>query len=268
MTFCEARFADEAAAIAYLRDLHDSLSEQDDLSPGNPHVTALLSGFVSRLCAWQAEGFGAALPDSPALADLAEALPRLCAEAEGLMEAWWCRRLLEARDDAGSFIRSFWYYDNYRSLIEAEWALIGTAPFSRIVFLGSGALPLTALLLAQHTDCPILCIDREADACDLSNRLIKKAGRAGQIATRHGDAAEMTFRPDDCVLCASLLRGTSHYARLVEARAETVIVRDSEGVFRFCYRAAAPLPAPYARVRQTAPNPAHLNTSVLYRFGA
>lgn len=264
MGLCEAQFAESARAISYLKSVYHDLAGQADLSPENPLVTGLLSELVHCLGAWHRANFGADLADAPDMQDVALGLPLLCAEAETQMEKWWCRRLLARREAGALYLPSFWYYDNYRSLVEAEWALADPAKIARVVCLGCGALPLTALLLAEKTRCPITCADRDAETCELAAQLVHEAGLAEYISIACLDAADVALRPDDLVLCASLLEGSGHYARLAEAQAGQVIVRDAEGVFRFCYRPAAPLPKPYTAVSKSPASGTHINTSVLY----
>ena len=49
-------------------------------------------------------------------------------------------------------------------------------------------------------------------------------------------------RPDETIICASLLRAPGLFAALQERRARRLIIRDAEGPYRFCYRPAT-LPA-------------------------
>jgi hypothetical protein len=236
--------AQRDTAAAYLEGVVRTLSGEADLSPANPKVTRLLSDLVERLREWHAQGFGGDLPDAPEFINITLALPPICARAESEMEKWWAERLIAAPGDIKTALRRFWYYGNYRSLIHAEWDLIGGLDFARIVFLGGGALPLTAMLLAAKTDRPICCVDRDGAACALARRLIERAGLRDRVTICEGLAENARFGQDDLALCASLLQGDAHYAGLAAAKVRFVLARDSDGVFRFCYR---PAPAPPAR---------------------
>jgi hypothetical protein len=266
VTLSAPDFPRQADAIAYLHSLTETLAKESDLSPQNPRITALLSGFVRQLGLWHAQGFGEKLADAPELHRVSLELPRLCGQAESLMEKWWCRRVLAAGADAGAVISSFWYRDNYLCLIASEWRLIQNLPFDRIVFLGSGAFPLTALLLAERTRCNILCVDRDAEASDLAQRLISVARLSDRIAVHCMATENVHLHAGDLVICASLLDGDGHVYAMRKARVRHVLVRDGEGVYRFCYRAVAPLPPPYTAIASARGGQAHINRSVCYHY--
>jgi hypothetical protein len=116
------------------------------------------------------------------LAEAAAHLPRLCGLAEVETEKWWCRRFLAEAGFSPGSLEAFWYFENYRHLVEAELSLLGAELGSRAVLLGSGSLPLTAL--AVH------CVDHDGEACGLARRLIHALGITGQIEIVAGNAED------------------------------------------------------------------------------
>jgi hypothetical protein len=117
-----------AHAIEFIRQVHETLSEQTDLSPKNPIVTDCSKRFIEFLSTTYQEDWANRLPDAPELAKVAGHLPLLCGRAECQMEKWWCRRLIADRDISFNSLTEFWYFENYRSLVTAELALLGRAP--------------------------------------------------------------------------------------------------------------------------------------------
>ncbi len=232
----------QTEAVAFLTTTYRTLARQQDLSPNNAEVNSCLGALVSTLRAWQAAGFGAALCDHPDLAGVAAGLPQLCAAAEAEMERWWCRKILASPCPGAQSLAAFWYLDEYRDLCRSELALLGGRRAERFAFLGSGALPLTAILLAQsEPDICIGCVDRDDDACDLAERLIALLGLGDRVSVTCADAADHRPASGETIICASLLNAPGLYARLHERRAERLLIRDAEGPYRFCYR-QAPLP--------------------------
>ena len=232
----------QADAIAFLKATHRTLAEQEDLSPNNPEVNNCLGALVATLRSWQAAGFGADLSDHPDLADVAALLPQLCAAAEAEMEKWWCRRILADPCPGAQALAAFWYLDEYRALCRSELALLGDRRAECFAFLGSGALPVTAILLAQTApDICVECVDRDGEACELAARLIALLGLAGRVKVSEGDARDYRPSTEETLICASLLHAPGLYARLADANAERLLIRDAEGAYRFCYR-PAPLP--------------------------
>jgi hypothetical protein len=252
---------DRTGAIAFLTQTYRSLAEQSDLSPNNPAVNQGLATLVATLQRWQAAGFGATLADEPELAEIAGELPRLCGQAECAMEKWWCQRILQSVCPGVQALEAFWYLDHYRELCEAEYRIIPDAA-GRFAFLGSGALPMTAILMAQaHPHIEMACIDSDGEACDLAHRLIKWLNLAERITVREMRAENYAPRRSEIVICASLLQAPGLYPALEKAGAARLMVRDAEGVYRFCYRPAA-LPEHGFVERARAPlSPTRINTS-------
>jgi hypothetical protein len=257
----------QADAIAFLEGIHATLSRQTDLSPNNADVNSCLSHFVATLKGWQRAGFGEALPDTARGARLAEQLPPLCATAECEMEKWWCRKILASDCPGAKALAAFWYLDEYETLCRSELALIEGGEGERFAFLGGGALPVTALLLALRCpDASVACVDCDEEACDLANRLVTLLGLGDRV--RIGDSRAETYaaRSGETLICASLLRAPSLFEHLAVQRAQRLIVRDAEGPYRFCYRPAALPGAAYVEHSKSAISPDRINTSRYFKL--
>lgn len=231
-------------AATFLNAVHETLGSQQDLSPENPKVNSCLSRLVATLQDWQRRGYGSDLADDPDFAGLASSLPRLCARAECEMEKWWCRRILASECRGVQALAAFWYLDNYRSLCRAELDLLGHAQAGRFTFLGSGSLPLTAILLAQESpETDVTCVDCDGEACEMAEELVSLLGLSRQITIANSDARSSQPRSDETVICASLLDAPGIFDHLGACNVKRLIVRDAEGPYRFCYRPAE-LPGP------------------------
>jgi hypothetical protein len=258
-----------SGAIAFLLATYRSLSEQQDLSPNNPSVNRALGALVAALQQWQARRFGANLLEDQALAEVASSLPKLCGAAECEMEKWWARRILQSGCAGVQALEAFWYLDNYRALCQAEWRLMAGSPSRRYAFLGSGALPMTAILLAEtHPEVAVRCIDRDPDACDLAERLVRRLNLSHRIAICPMSAEDLLPLADETVICASLLSAGDLYPGLHRAGARRLLIRDAEGVYRFCYRPAALPQSGYVQRGRTPLSAARINTSLYYEATA
>jgi Nicotianamine synthase protein len=254
-----------AHAIEFINQVHEKLSEQTDLSPNNPIVTHWAKRFVEFLGATHLEDWADHLPDAPELTKATAHLPLLCGRAECQMEKWWCRRLMASPDMSFNGLAEFWYFENYRSLIDAELALLGPTAATRATFLGSGALPLTAVLLARRLPgLRVRCVDNDAEACELSRALIRRLGMDDRTTIIEARAEELQFRPSDIVICASLLQAPMLYDALAKYGVKTVVVRDAEGLFRLCYKPASAPPIGYCPAGRTAACASRINVSRLF----
>ncbi|RIA47274.1 nicotianamine synthase family protein [Dichotomicrobium thermohalophilum] len=246
-------------AIVYLNETLNTLRQQDDLSPDNPQVTETLRCLVATLRTWHRDAFGADLANDPALAEARTELPRLCGAAECQMEKWWCRKAL-ASDAPERVLWEFWYLPNYLSLHNAETALAGPAPLRQTVFLGSGALPLTAILLAQADErARVRCVDMDWEACALAEALIGALGLQDRIAVQHARGEACDVPKDAAVICASLLDAPGLYAHLAASGVARLLVRDVEGVYCWLYRPADRPGPPFRQRARTAPSSTRIN---------
>lgn len=112
------------------------------------------------------------------LCSLLEQLPeihKLCSDGEFAMECYWSEQI-------SSKIKSldqFPYYQHYQKLVKAEQQLLQKFQRydqKRMLFVGSGPLPLSALLFAQNFQWLATCLDKEHQAYQLGKALI-----AGQV---------------------------------------------------------------------------------------
>ena len=170
-----------------------------DLRPG-PLVNGLFQSLVAAALA--------AAPHELLDARTIEALHRLCSRGEANLEAHWASRI-HANPES---IVDFPYLDNYRKLAAAEYRAIvdalGAAPRT-LVFVGSGPLPLSAVLLAQSGHgLRVTCVDRDVHAVRqgwrVARALIGPGARAALTFAR-ADAGKHDYSAYDVVLVAALV---------------------------------------------------------------
>jgi len=252
-------------AIEFIKQVHETLSEQMDLSPNNPIVTDWSQRFVEFLRATYLEDWANRLPDAPELAKVTGHLPLLCGRAECQMEKWWCRRLIAHHDISFGVLAEFWYFENYRSLVTAELALLGPTIGSHAIFLGSGALPLTAVLLARLLpELRVQCVDNDPEACELSRILVRRLRMDDRTTIIQGRAQNVQFQSNDIVICASLLEAPGLYDALAKNGVKTIIIRDTEGLFRLCYKPASEPAIGYCPGPRTAVCSSRINISRVF----
>src|SRR5262249_24551791 len=153
------------------------------------------------------------------------------------MERFWVERLLARRRLTLKDLEEFWYYGNYEGLWALEQMLLGQDFIPRLVFLGSGPLPLTAVMAAfVQTIEKILCVDCDDAACELSSKLLQALGLESRVTIHRASAQSFDFSPHDLVICASLMEGKARlYDRLLRRGVAKFMVRDVEGAYRYLY---------------------------------
>lgn len=131
---------------------------------------------------------------------------QLCARGEGHLEWLWAERVLA--DPA--VVERFPYLDNYRLLAEAEYRAIRRSldgPPGRLVFVGSGPLPLTAVLLSRaEPDLEITCVDRDAAAVRTGKAVAGAlSGGSSKLRFVHADAGRFDYSGFDIAVLAALV---------------------------------------------------------------
>ncbi len=251
--------AESEKASEFLHTVHDILRTQIDLSPENDSVNVNLSALVSRISEWTDYNQLTLADFSQDTNQLLKTLPPLCAKAECQMEKWWANKII--RNEAS--LESFWYLKNYQFLMQQELELLQHLRPEHIVFLGGGALPLTAILMAySNPDLKVTCIDKDSHACRLAEALVKKLGLTPRIKIIETDAESYNYSPKDLVICASLLETNNLYRNLYNNNVLDIIVRDSEGLYRFIYQSAQqPSSTKYMEIGRTELNSECINIS-------
>ncbi len=186
----ETRPAGAATVIAQVRALHEALLGRPHLRP-EPSTNELFGRLVSlAIDPAAARDAGAVLAD-PAVERLLPSLRRLCAEGEFELERSWAERIV-GHPDARAELARFPYHQNYGDLTRLEHHTVAgltSSPVRRVLFIGSGPLPLTSLLLAERYGCEVDNLDREPDAVRLGADLAAALGSGG-LRFRGGDVLD------------------------------------------------------------------------------
>jgi len=192
----------------------------------------------------------------PELQAMRARLIRLCADAEGLLEAHYSD-LLAGFDSPLDHLALFPYLSNYLLLSELEHGLLARhvpgPPPARVAFLGSGPLPLSSLVLAAR-HLPAASLDNY-DMCGEANERARRLVRAdadlgARMAFRTADAALLTreqLASYDVVFLAALVGVTAedkarvlHHLGRHMAPGAALVVRSAHGARAFLYPVVDP----------------------------
>jgi nicotianamine synthase len=173
--------------------------------------------------------------NNPEIIEILPGLRRICAEAEGYLESHWADIIigtenqfqdedtgrssslvvqLLANNAVSQRLMDFPYFNNYVDLTRLELAAIHSVdptPIRKIVFIGSGPLPLTSLQLLQISPSilEILNIDHNCAAISQSSRLSKRLGSKGKgMHFLCAEAGSCDLRDFDVVYLAALVGST------------------------------------------------------------
>ncbi len=148
----ETRPTTAAAVVEQVVALHDALLARPHLAP-EPATNELFGRLVALAVDPAAARDADAVLGDPTVARLLASLRHLCADGEFELERSWARRVVD-HPDPGAELARFPYHQNYGDLTRLEHHTVAgltASPVRRVLFIGSGPLPLTSLLLAEHS---------------------------------------------------------------------------------------------------------------------
>ena len=204
-----------------------------------------VNAFFSELCEFARDKIDYELDFDPIfVSDEVKDLQEVCAVAEGEMEKFWSKKIQFAQDPQ-KMLKSFIYYQNYEDLAGLEYALLASqnAGFGKVLFVGSWALPLTAIILAQNWWVCSVLIERDEEAVELSRGLVQALGLEDKITIKKTDFL-VYFEDDshyDAVILASLLFTSGDTEELVTHLVKNIkfkncLVRTVRGMRQLLYK--------------------------------
>lgn len=203
---------DEVAASVV--DLHRRISWMPDLRP-SPDANSLFTELV-RLVVDTPDGLAAAVLAHADVRTIAPDLRDLASRAETELEFAWARQI-SGSEEPGSEMHRFPYLGNYEKLCRVERGLIAAAldePPRSVAFVGSGALPVTSLVLADEIGCELVNVDRDEQALDAAAGAVRALGLRN-VRFAHAEAAATDVSGFDVVLLAAMVGTTDAEKRAV-----------------------------------------------------
>ena len=84
-------------------------------------------------------------------------------------------------------LEKFTHYSNYVQLAQSEYQGSGLKPGDCVVFLGSGPLPLSLIIMCHQNGLKGVGIEQEPDRAKLSRKVVEKLGLSDQIEIKTGN---------------------------------------------------------------------------------
>lgn len=191
--------------------IHYQLTQINDLKPGE-HVNTIFKKLVSMSTFQYDDQTVSSVLNDARVKALIPTLRSMASQGEYLLELTWTTNLIEQTreyQNGKPNLSRFVYYQNYQDLVQLELhALHGVgARLDNIVFIGSGPLPLTPILMFQHLPQSIMHnIDRDQVSITISNLLLQKLGISHGFRQHVMDAISYPdFKSADVVMLGALV---------------------------------------------------------------
>ncbi len=180
-----------------LKLLYNQIIKLDDLKPSEK-TNQLFSKLVSFAVSQK--------KNSLSRAELTK-LQKICCDAEYQLEKHWAEKLLGSAN-AAKALKKFPYNENYKKLTQLEWlSLLGCTKHieHKILFIGGGPLPMTAIFLAVDHNQKVTILEKEEEAYEISKKLVGSLGLGSKIKIINEDASEFKkYGKYNCFFVAAL----------------------------------------------------------------
>ncbi|VTL98239.1 Uncharacterised protein [Pseudomonas aeruginosa] len=164
-----------------------------------------LSGLIGEDCSraqWQADS------DDPALQALGLRLRDAAVQALCELEKHLCQGALHEPGEMGR------YLGGLLESIRGELDSAGIDADARVLFVGSGALPTSALVLAREVGAHLCCLDIDEEALGCAREIARCQGLEARMQFSSRPPAELAFSRDAThFLIASLVQQKARYWR-------------------------------------------------------
>lgn len=128
--------------------------------------------------------------------------------------------------------RDYRLYERFLRLTKAESALAGIRPSDKILFIGSGPSPISAILLSRINSAKVDCYDRSSEACTASQRVVDRLGLSDRITVSNSSGEDGKVYGYDVIVVALLAQPKDRIMDNIWFHAPQnvrVICRNSEG---------------------------------------
>lgn len=122
-----------------------------------------------------------------------------------------------------SRINEYKLYDRFFHLLSKEIRLLKDHRYEKILFIGSGPFPITAILLAILTGRHVDCLDKNEQSAETSRKVLEKLGMSDKITVYAGDGSTFPVEQYDVILNALLAKPKASIMKNVRRHGKTCV---------------------------------------------
>lgn len=232
--------------IAFIREANELLQEELDLSPANQLVTNVISRLSLQLRShYLLEEVQAVLSNEYIRMNLRKLQDKL-SEAEFLVELSDSRHICKSEDSVLDIVTRLPVWNIYMALVSRELSALrrfikqdSHAVKSPIVFVGSGPMPLSPIILHLFGGVEVVCLEIDAVAYDASCSLLERMGLGTKVNVILENGSEFDYSSYSRIFVASLVRNKLAVLEQISRTSQNplVAVRTAEGMRQIMYEA-------------------------------
>lgn len=230
--------------ITLVKETHDVLHRESNLTPLNSEITKPISIFTEALRQSYTPEEVKYVMGNVEVAALQKGLLSKLSEAEFQMELFDSRHLSHQPEFGLASLFQYKNWGNYDSLVGEELKQLRKISqpeeiTSPVVFVGSGPLPLSAILLHLRWNVSVFCLDIDPDACEAARFMLERINLSDNVQVVQGDGADFDYADYQHVFIASLVTQKDQVLEQIRRTnpGALVAIRTAEGIRRLMYEA-------------------------------
>ncbi|MWV44661.1 hypothetical protein GRF59_13665 [Paenibacillus sp. HJL G12] len=232
--------------IAFIREANELLQKETDISPANPLVTDIISHLLLQLRSRYVPEEVQVVLNNEYIRMNQQRLQDKLSEAEFLVELRDSRHFCNLEGPALDIVTSLPNWNSYISLVSQELHILrqfirqdGHAKKSPIIFVGSGPMPISPIILHLIGGEEVVCLEMDSVAYDASCKLLEHLSLEDKVTVVMGNGSEFDYSSYSRIFVASLVRNKQAVLEQISRTSgdPLVAVRTAEGMKRIMYEA-------------------------------
>ncbi|OBZ12635.1 nicotianamine synthase family protein [Bacillus sp. FJAT-26390] len=232
--------------IAFIREANEILQKELDLSPANQLVTNIITQLSIQLRSrYLPEEVQAVLGNEYIRMNQRKLQDKL-SEAEFLVELSDSLHICKSEDSVLDIVRSLPNWNIYMALVSKELSTFrrfirqgSQTEKSPIVFVGSGPMPLSPIILHLLGGMEVICLEMDSVAYEASRSLLEHMGLGAKVTVVMENGSEFEYSSYNRVFVASLVRNKRAVLERISHTSPDplVAIRTAEGMSQIMYEA-------------------------------
>ncbi|NOR84735.1 hypothetical protein GQ473_01315 [archaeon] len=140
-------------------------------------------------------------------------------------------------------LRDYLLYNRFAELITNEKNLAKITKKDKVLFIGSGPFPITAILLSMFTKCSVNCYDKNKKYANVSKKVIEKLSLVDKIKIYNGKGEDISENKYSVIIIALLAKPKDKILQNIwneTIKGTKVICRTSDGIREVFYEKTNP----------------------------
>ncbi len=125
---------------------------------------------------------------------------------ETKLEIEFANKIISINANSQQEFKTYLLYKRFVGLIQNEIKLADITSQDKILFIGSGPIPITAILLHKLSGCEVDCCEKIEESAVLSKKVIEKLGYGNYINVINKEGAKVNYSDYTVVLIALLAK--------------------------------------------------------------